>query len=371
VARLLRRNHGMRRVIGLLGVMGIFGCNLDEVAEEMRKEAPKEEPTEVARDAGRAEQPAAQRPAPTASAAKREAPAPAETAQLPASAARRQPPPSAAQTEAPASAPQPEPAAKTKAGERLGLKGDPIQGGLVFARVDGEVAGINFPGHRAVVDDQGRFLVGFSRTAPPTEKMTIRLKDGTVINHTFQVGQRTFTPEAVEVPDDEVAAEGEEAKIKAAADARIRAARMKHTKDDCWTKGFEWPANGRVTSRYGLPRTVNGKEAGVHWGIDIAVPVGTPVKAPACGTVVFAEEDVPLSGTTVVVDHGGGLTSAFLHLSAITKKVGDRVEKGDVFAKSGKTGRVTGPHLDWRMNLFDIRVDPELLLPPKPAKPGA
>ncbi|NUO54226.1 MAG: M23 family metallopeptidase [Polyangiaceae bacterium] len=365
----------MRRAIWLLGAIGLVGCNLDEVAEKMDEKAPpaprKEVPTEgrgEPTDAAKAEQAKQAERAERAEEARRTPPP--QPTQEPRAQATVAPAPTAEQTATSGPPRNAAPSPKAAPAERLSLKGHPIQGGLVFARVDGEVAGINFPGHKVVVDDQGRFLLGFARTAAPTEKMTIRLKDGTVIDHTFHVGQRTFTPEAVEVPDDEATAEGEEAKTKAQADARIHAARMKHSKDDCWQKGFEWPAHGRVTSRYGFPRTVNDKEAGVHWGIDIAVPVGTPVKAPACGEIVFAEENVPLSGTTVVVDHGGGLTSTFLHLSAITKKVGDRIEKGEVFAKSGKTGRATGPHLDWRMNVFDVRVDPELLLPPKPAKPG-
>jgi len=113
---------------------------------------------------------------------------------------------------------------------------------------------------------------------------------------------------------------------------------------------------------------LNGTDQGVHWGVDIAAVVGTPVKAPACGTVVFAQANVPLSGNTLILDHGQGLSSTFMHLSSFSKKVGDEVKKGDFIAKVGMTGRTNGAHLDWRMNYFEIRTDPELLVPPMPAK---
>jgi murein DD-endopeptidase MepM/ murein hydrolase activator NlpD len=384
----------MQRVVWLACLVGVAGCDFERPSDRReedlarREEAVAEREKQLEADERaappKAETPKAETPKPEAAseAPKAEAPKAEMTGEAPAAEppkaelSKRETP----KTEAPKAEAEKKTAAKDPkspkpaetsqpedASDRLTLKGDPIQGGLVFAKVDGEVAEIKLPGHRAVVDDEGRFLIGFARTAPPKETMTIRLKDGTVIEHVFRVGQRTFTTEAIEVPDEEVAAEGAEKKQKAASDAKIHAARMKHSKDDCWSRGFDWPAKGRITSRYGFPRVINGKEGGVHWGVDIAVPVGTAVKAPACGEVVYAEEDVPLAGTTVVIDHGGGLTSTFLHLAGITKKVGERVEKGEPFAKSGKSGRATGPHLDWRMNLFDIRVDPELLVPPKPA----
>lgn len=128
------------------------------------------------------------------------------------------------------------------------------------------------------------------------------------------------------------------------------------------------PVHGKITSHYGLPRVLDGTDGGIHWGVDIAVPMGTSVRAPACGTVVFAEAGDVLNGTTIVLDHGHGVTSTFLHLADLKKKVGDVVKRGDVLATSGKTGRTTGPNLDWRMNYFEIRVDPELLVGPMSAK---
>jgi murein DD-endopeptidase MepM/ murein hydrolase activator NlpD len=139
---------------------------------------------------------------------------------------------------------------------------------------------------------------------------------------------------------------------------------MKYSPDNCYNDGFIWPVTGKITSHYGVSRVLNGTDGGIHWGVDIAVKTGTPVKAPACGTVVFTDADIPLSGGTLILDHGQGLTSTFIHLSGFKKKVGDKVKQGEVLAASGATGRTTGPHLDWRMNYFEVRVDPELLAPP-------
>jgi murein DD-endopeptidase MepM/ murein hydrolase activator NlpD len=251
----------------------------------------------------------------------------------------------------------------------LVLKGNAIQGGVVFAKIDAKIERIEFPGHRTVVSDEGDLPIAFFRNAPPSEKMVIHFKDGSVLEQVFKVEQRTFGTEKIDgLPEDEVRLDPKGKKANDAAEARIDAVRMKYGNKACYKDGFAWPVTGKITSHYGLMRVLNGTDGGIHWGVDIAVPTGTPIKAPACGTVVFISEGDPLSGSTLVLDHGHGLTSTFLHLSGFTKKVGDEVKRGDVLAKSGQTGRATGAHLDWRMNYFEIRIDPELLVPPMGGK---
>ena len=248
---------------------------------------------------------------------------------------------------------------------RLTLTGKVIQGGVLFAKVDGKVGRIDFPGHRAVVSDDGEFPIAFSRNSPKSEKMVIHFKDGTKLEHAFEVEQRTYETDTINgLPEDEVRLDPKTKKAHAADEKKVALVRMQYSKDNCYKDGFIWPVSGKVTSRYGVNRVLNGTDGGIHWGVDIAVKAGTPVKAPACGTVVFTDADIPLSGGTLILDHGHGLTSTFIHLSGFKKKVGDKVKQGDVLATSGATGRTTGPHLDWRMNYFEVRVDPELLAPP-------
>ena len=137
------------------------------------------------------------------------------------------------------------------------------------------------------------------------------------------------------------------------------------TRDDARTgfaQSFIWPVQGRISGRFGHGRVYNGKPGAGHSGMDIAAPTGTPVKAPADGVVTFARPDLYLTGGTLVLDHGHGISSNFLHLSKLHAKVGDVVKQGDVIAAVGSTGRSTGPHLHWGMNWFDVRIDPQLVL---------
>jgi len=131
-------------------------------------------------------------------------------------------------------------------------------------------------------------------------------------------------------------------------------------------EGFVWPVTGRISGVYGSPRIYHGTPGTPHYGVDVARPTGTPVMAPAAGEVTLAELDLFYSGGTVILDHGYGLSSSFLHLSEVSVSVGDHLLPGDVIGAIGATGRATGPHLDWRMSWLNQRIDPQLLVPPMP-----
>lgn len=144
--------------------------------------------------------------------------------------------------------------------------------------------------------------------------------------------------------------------------ARVVAVRSRDDERSGFAQAFVWPVTGRISGRFGNQRVYNGTPKSPHSGMDIAVPTGTPVMAPADGVITFADPGLYLTGGTVVLDHGHGISSNFLHLSRIDVKVGDSVKQGDVIAAVGATGRVTGPHLHWGMNWFDTRIDPLLVL---------
>jgi murein DD-endopeptidase MepM/ murein hydrolase activator NlpD len=247
---------------------------------------------------------------------------------------------------------------------RLVLEGRAVQGGLLRAKLEGKLKRMTFPGHRAVVSDEGEFLIAFSRNAPANEKLTITFEDGQVLERLFDVEKRTFETDKIDgLPENMVKLDMPTRVKLTKAEEKLDAIRKKYTKKNCYKDGFIWPAKGKITSRYGQPRVLNGTDGGIHWGVDIAAPTGAAVHAPACGKVVFVEKDLPLSGHTLVIDHGHGLTSTFIHLNTFTAKVNDEVKQGQKIASVGMTGRTTGPHLDWRMNLFETRIDPELLVP--------
>jgi murein DD-endopeptidase MepM/ murein hydrolase activator NlpD len=147
--------------------------------------------------------------------------------------------------------------------------------------------------------------------------------------------------------------------------ATIRAARQRLDSRLDFMSDFIWPVNGRISGVYGSQRILNGTPKTPHYGVDVAVPTGTEIVAPAAGVVTYVNDDMYYSGGTLVLDHGHGLSSAFLHLSKIDVAVGDVIQQGQTIARVGATGRATGPHLDWRMNWGTrVRVDPQLLVPP-------
>ena len=133
-------------------------------------------------------------------------------------------------------------------------------------------------------------------------------------------------------------------------------------------EGFVRPIQGQITGIYGSQRIYNGTPGRPHYGIDYAAPSGSKIFAPAPGIIRLSESDLFYSGGTIILDHGYGISSSFLHLSQVLVEVGDRVNFGDVIGLVGSTGRSTGPHLDWRMNWFDVRIDPEIVLDVLPRK---
>ncbi len=143
--------------------------------------------------------------------------------------------------------------------------------------------------------------------------------------------------------------------------AAVAHACRKITPEIYWQGPFVKPVPGRMTSPFGLRRYFNGQPRSPHSGADFAAPVGTPVKASNRGVVVMAR-DCYLSGKTLIVDHGYGLFTLYCHLSSFKAAVGDQVPKRAVIALSGKSGRITGPHLHWGVSLLGKRLDPQSLL---------
>lgn len=246
----------------------------------------------------------------------------------------------------------------------LELKGELVQGGLVQGRTE-PFARVFFDGRRLRVSDEGVFLIGFGRDAPPKATLVVVHPDGAREAHELAVASRRYRIQRIDgLPPAQVTpGERDLARIRAEA-ARVKAARSRDDPRTDFLTGFVWPARGRISGVYGSQRILNGQPRRPHFGVDVAAPVGTPVRAPADGVITLADPDLYFSGGTVILDHGHGLSSSFLHLSAIHVKPGQWVRQGQPIGEIGATGRVTGAHLDWRMNLFDARIDPQLLVGP-------
>ena len=250
----------------------------------------------------------------------------------------------------------------------LCLEGPRTQGGLLRGRV-GPGSSVEFEGEPVRVSEDGWFLVGFGRDAAPEAEVAVSYPDGRRERLVLAVAPRKYRIERIDgLPAAKVAPRDEEELSRIDREAkRVAEARTLDDPRTDFRSGFRWPVTGRISGVYGSQRILNGEPRAPHYGIDIAAPAGTKVRAPADGLVTLAEPDLFLSGGTLIVDHGHGLSSAFLHLSRILVARGDRVRQGQPVAEVGATGRATGPHLDWRVNLFDRRLDPALLVGPMPA----
>lgn len=254
----------------------------------------------------------------------------------------------------------------TAEAEPVTLHGRLIEGGMMTGQAT--------PGSKVWLDDlplvlspEGVFVFGFHRDAPETQTLRAVLPDGTVHEQTLTIENREYAIQRIDglnqkkvTPPDEVIA-----RIRADAE-KVWLSRMESLPEPAFDGTWIWPLEGIITGVYGAQRILNGTPKAPHYGIDIAVPEGAEVRAPAAGRIVLVE-DLYYSGNTIIIDHGMGIMSALLHLNTSAVQVGDTIAQGDVVGFSGNTGRSTGAHLDWRVNWFNhARLDAALLVSEMP-----
>jgi murein DD-endopeptidase MepM/ murein hydrolase activator NlpD len=245
----------------------------------------------------------------------------------------------------------------------LALQGDAVQGGLMFGKTD-PGATVLLDGKALRTSADGDFAIGFSRDGKGPHELAIMGRDGNRETRTITVNPRNFDIQRIDgLPERQVTPNAEDlARIRGEA-AEMKAARGAIGIEALFRSGFDWPADGPISGLYGSQRILNGEPRAPHYGLDIAGPAGTPVRAAAAGTILFAHPGMYFNGRTLVIDHGLGLQSIYLHLSEISVTPGTRVEKGQVVGKIGATGRVTGAHLHWGLQWNDVYVDPLLVVP--------
>ena len=246
--------------------------------------------------------------------------------------------------------------------ERVVFPPQVSQGALVFGKVPpgSQVRYANralrTSGYGTVVFGVGRDETGPLRVDVITPSGRTETATLTVTARDWPVEQINGVPPKTVNPPPEIAARIEREQ------AQVTAARLRDDDRTDFAQAFIWPVKGRISGRFGNARVYNGQPGSGHSGMDIAAPTGTPVLAPAAGVVTFAAPDLYLTGGTVLLDHGHGVSSNFLHLSRIDVHVGERIEAGQPIGAVGATGRASGPHLHWGMNWFDVRLDPQLVL---------
>ncbi len=255
--------------------------------------------------------------------------------------------------------------AQTAAAAVMEMRGRPIQGGLVYGKVMPGCV-VTLDGLQIPVASNGGFLVGFARDQAPWAIVKAICPDGRRARQFLNIEQRDYDEQHIEgLPENMVTYDDETlARIRADTQA-VQAARAIRSDLLAHQAPLAWPVTGPITGVYGSRRVLNGEPRRPHYGVDVAAPVGTPVQAAADGTVSLAA-DLYLRGKTIVIDHGLGLSTSYLHLSEMAVAVGDSVAQGDAVGAVGASGRATGPHFDWRVNLFDRRLDPEIVAGPMP-----
>lgn len=243
----------------------------------------------------------------------------------------------------------------------LELGGKFVQGGMVAGRVE-PTATVALDGVAVPVRGDGRFFLGFGRDQAATAELVVTHPDGYVDRVALEIEQRSYDIQRIDgLPDAMVAPD--QATLARIADERmvVKLAREIDTDVPYFEDGFVWPAIGPVSGVYGSQRILNGEPRQPHFGIDIAAPEGTPVAAAAAGKVTLAM-DLYFTGNTVIIDHGYGVSTTYSHLKKMLVRLGDAVGRQQQIGELGATGRATGPHLDWRLNLFEVRLDPALVV---------
>jgi murein DD-endopeptidase MepM/ murein hydrolase activator NlpD len=263
---------------------------------------------------------------------------------------------------APAPAPSPTPTPSRPA--VFTFDGELEQGGWMRGTVPGGTREAMLGEEKLTFDDEGRFFAAFDRDAPAAMTLTARLADGRMIESPLTIAPRAWNIEHINAARTPGGASAAFMKIRQPELDAIWDARLKDTGSTGWTQDFIWPVTGRISGRFGSQRVYRGEPGSYHSGIDIAPGNGVPYVAPADGVVVLAVEGYSLEGNLLIIDHGQGLNSAFLHSSRLYVKEGDRVRQGQHIGDVGSSGRATGPHLHWSLKWRNARLDPLLFTGP-------
>lgn len=243
--------------------------------------------------------------------------------------------------------------------ERFALSGAIEQGGLVIGRA-GAAVKVTLNKRALRLTGDGRFIFGIGRDEKGPLVLRLRYRDGrkeerqlAVTKRTWRIQRITGLPRAMVTPPQRLMARLTREYYL------VRAARATDSALTNWRGGLDWPATGRINGVFGSQRFYNGKARSYHSGVDVVKPAGTPIKATAGGVVTLVHQGMYFAGKIIVIDHGFGLASSFLHMSKILVTLGDKVRKGQTIGLVGSTGRSTGPHLHWSLSWFQTRIDPQ------------
>ena len=252
----------------------------------------------------------------------------------------------------------------------LPLDATPVPGGIAVIRLPDDVntATLRYNGRKVLVTQQdgaGYAVIGLSLgTRPGRYHLQGKTTQGKALSLAFAVEAKQYEEQRITIKDKRKVNPEKRDLERIGREKKLIDAALEHWSDRDPIIDFQLPVEGPTSSPFGLRRYFNDQPRNPHSGLDIAAAEGTPIRAPAPGTVIETG-DFFFNGNTVLIDHGQGLVTMYCHMSAIDVQPGTVVATGDVIGKVGMTGRVTGPHLHWGVSLNDARIDPALFLPPK------
>ena len=249
-------------------------------------------------------------------------------------------------------------------GTKVVLEGDFVQGGLVKGKINKDLD-VKFKEKVLRKSTDGNFVIGFGRDHPKEANLYIFVNENWILKK-LDIKQRKYKTQVINGLEKKMVNPPKSFWDRIKKENKvIKQVRSLDSNVDFVFQKFTWPAQGIISGVFGSQRILNGKPKRPHYGIDIAAKKGTKVVAPTDSIVRMAEKNLYYTGGTIMLDHGHGVTSVYSHLSSIDVKVGEKVSKNQKIGEVGSTGRSTGPHLDWRVNWFDQRLDPLLLLETK------
>ncbi|MEQ9446476.1 MAG: M23 family metallopeptidase [Rhodospirillaceae bacterium] len=251
--------------------------------------------------------------------------------------------------------------------QEIAVSGRLEQGGLAFGRVSPDTR-LTLDGAAVSVSEQGVFVFGFDRDAKRTAQLKAQYPDGTTVQQTLQIAPRDWKIERVDgLPQNTVTPDPETVKRIQSEGSMIVAARNRTEPLPFFVTGFLQPAEGRISGVFGSQRILNGQARSPHSGLDIAAPTGTVIRATADGVVSLTHDGMILTGKTIMIDHGFGLDSVYIHMSDIKVEQGQAVRQGDVIGAIGMTGRTNGPHLHFGISWYGAKLDPQTVMAALPA----
>ncbi len=244
---------------------------------------------------------------------------------------------------------------------KIDLEGYFIQGGYVKGKTSSKIK-IKFENRDVYLSKKNKFILGFGRDYSEAANLKFNI-DNKWINKTLEIKKNKYKIQKINgLPKKFVSPPKKIYERIIRENKLIAKVRTLNSKIDYTFQDFLLPANGIITGVFGSQRILNGKPRRPHYGIDIAAKKGSKVISPTDAIVRLSEKDLYFTGGTIMLDHGHGITSVYSHLSKVLVKKNDKIQKGDVIGLIGSTGRSTGPHLDWRINWFDQRLDPMMFV---------